>query len=590
MNIKREVVQSDVTFVGGGPACLAGAIHLQNLIDYHNEKAEEDPTIQSLEGTKVVILEKGSEIGSHGVSGAVLDPRALRELIPDWQEREDFPLEWFVEREQMILLTENSGFSLPVMPPELNDHGKPIVSISKFQRWLGDIASDRGIEVLPGTAGWNLLYDEKDQVNGVRTRDRGLDSHGKPKEEYEPGADVLAKVTIIGEGPRGHLSRILFDKYNLQSNRNEMTYEMGCKEVLEFPKGTIKDGFVYLLAGYPLAGSMGMLNATFGGAFIYSMADDKACIGLLAVLDAKDPDQDVQYLLQKLKLHPRVKKILKGGKVIKYGAKAVTVGGWGCMPQLYAPGAMVVGDSASFLDAARIKGIHLSMKSGMLAAETAFKALLLGDYSEETLSEYKRKIDDSWVREEMEVSQNFHTNISMDGLPIGSVKYGLAKVFGAGKIRKAHEDHEGINKLSQQYKSVSQRPQLLSPGRYADIEYDGEYIIDKLSAVYLSATTHDEHQPCHLRVEPTIKGFSADHCIKVCTEEYGNPCERFCPAQVYNIVDSSEDDIKAGAAEKRLQVDFSNCVHCKTCDIRDPYQIIQWVPPEGGEGPEYDIL
>ena len=419
---------------------------------------------------------------------------------------------------------------------------------------------------------------------GVRTRDRGIDQHGQPKEEFEPGSDVFAKVTIIGEGPRGHIARQLMQRYELLDN-NPITYETGCKEVLQLPKGSVKDGFVYLTAGYPLSGSLGPLNGTFGGAFIYSMSGDRVCIGLLAVLDAKNPDQDVHYLLQKLKLHPKIREILKadeGSRVIKYGAKAVTVGGWGCMPKLYAPGALLVGDSASFLNAARIKGIHLAMKSGMLAGETAFEALQSQCYSEETMAAYKTKVDESWIHTEMTVSQNFHTDISTGGLASGSVKYGLAKIIGPGKIRPAHEDHEGMQTLQQYYgNDLSKRPKMTDPGKYADLNYDGEYILDKLSDVYLSSTIHDEHQPCHLVVTPP----TPDHCVTKCAEEYGNPCERFCPAQVYNIVEDSTSD-----HGKRLQVDFSNCVHCKTCDIRDPYQIIQWVPPEGGEGPEYEFL
>jgi electron-transferring-flavoprotein dehydrogenase len=297
-------------------------------------------------------------------------------------------------------------------------------------------------------------------------------------------------------------------------------------------------------------------------------------------------------LLQRLKLHPKIKEIIGKGKVIKYGAKAVTVGGWGCMPKLYAPGALIVGDSASFLNASRIKGIHLAMKSGMLAADTAFEALLKNDFSEKMMKGFKDRVDASWIREEMQTSQNFHTDISTNGLPVGAVKYGLAKIFGPGSIRKAHEDHTGMKTLKEYYKGSEKRPEMYEAGKYTElkehykgVDEDDCYIVDKLTAVYLSGSIHDEHQPCHLRVEPKKFGFAADHCVTRCTEEYGNPCERFCPAQVYNVV----EDVKANTG-KRLQVDFSNCVHCKTCDIRDPYQIIEWVPPEGGDGPEYSFL
>ena len=593
MDIEREKIEADVLFVGAGPACLAGAIQLQKRIEMHNEKADIDSRVQRIVDPKIFIIEKGSEVGSHGISGAVLDPKALTELIPDWKEQESFPLEQWVEEEQMLVLSETSGFALPVMPPEFHDTGKPIVSIARFQKWMADIAEERNIEIMTSTAGWDLLYNENNQVNGVRTRDRGLDTDGSPKEdEYEPGADIMANVVIIGEGPRGTIARKLMERYNLLDN-NPITYEMGCKEVLQLPKGSVTHGFVYLTAGYPLSGSLGPINGTFGGAFIYSMGNDQVCIGLLAVLDAPNPDQDVQYLLQKLKLHPKIREILGKGRPIKYGAKAVTVGGWGCMPKLYAPGAMIVGDSASFLNASRIKGIHLAMKSGMLAADTAFEAMLANDYSETIMKGFKEKVDASWIRAEMETSQNFHTDISTGGLPIGAIKYGIAKVFGPGSIRKAHEDHEGMKTVKEYFgNNTSKRLNMYEPGRYEDlkehytgVDDDDCYIIDKLTAVYLSGSIHDEHQPCHLRVEPKIKGFSADHCVTRCSEEYGNPCEKFCPAQVYNIV----DDLSA-ASGKKLQVDFSNCVHCKTCDIRDPYQIIEWVPPEAGEGPEYSFM
>jgi electron-transferring-flavoprotein dehydrogenase len=576
--IEREEMPLDVLFVGGGPACLAGAIRLMQLIGDHNAKVEAGEIEgEEFDEPMIGLIEKGSEIGSHAISGAVLDPKALDELLPDWREDEEFPLERWVERESMLVLSDTGGFALPMMPPEFHDMGKPIVSIAKFQKWLAEKAEEMGVMLFPGFAGVDLLVDDEGKVAGVRTGDKGVNTDGSPKDNFEPGILLESPVTILGEGPRGTLTRLLMNRYGLQDGRNQMTYEMGCKEVLEFPEGTIKDGFVYLTAGYPLSGSLGPLNGTFGGAFIYSMAGDRACIGLLAVLDAKDPGQDVQYLLQKLKLHPKIKEILGTGKVVKYGAKAVTVGGWGCMPQLHAPGAMIVGDGASFLNAARIKGIHLSMKSGMLAAEVAFEAMKSGDSTDAAMAKFKEMVDGSWIREEMETSQNFHTNITNDGLFVGSMKYGLAKVFGPGEIARGHEDHVGMKKAREIYPD-GKLPEQVSPGKYADLEYDGEYIVDKLTDVFLSGTKHDEHQPCHLQITDT------EVCATKCAEEYGNPCERFCPAQVYNMVENE------ASGRKEMQVDFSNCVHCKTCDIRDPYQIIRWVPPEGGEGPEYGIL
>jgi len=567
--IERESMPVDVLFVGGGPACLAGALHLMDLIEKHNETAGED---EQFEEPMIGLIEKGSEIGSHAISGAVLDPKALDELVPDWKSDDSFPLERWVEREGMLALTSaTGGFQLPFMPAEFHDKGKPIVSIARFQKWLAEKAEEKGVMIFPGFAGVDLLYDDEGKVSGVRTGDKGVGPDGEQKDNFEPGMDLESPVTIIGEGPRGHLARILMQKFGLQEGTNEMAYETGCKEVLEFPEGTITDGFVYLTAGYPLQDAFG--NGPFGGAFIYSLGGDRACIGLLVSTDAADPGMDAHYLLQKLKTHPKVREILGKGKVVKYGAKTVTVGGWGCMPKLYAPGAMIVGDSASFLNAARIKGIHLAMKSGMLAAETAFEAMKSGDNSEQAMAKFKAAIDASWIRPEMEPTKNFHAGFHTSGMIGGSVKYLWSKLAGPGSTQSVSADHEGMKKLNG--KALPVQP---AAGKYEDLDYDGTYIVDKLTDVFMSGTKHDEHQPCHLIVQDT------DVCATKCVEEYGNPCERFCPAQVYNMVPNEE------TGRKELQVDFSNCVHCKTCDIRDPYQIIQWVPPEGGDGPEYGIL
>lgn len=566
MSVEREAMPVDVLFVGGGPAGLAGAIRLMNLIEAHNEGVAAG-TVEGevMDEPMIALIDKGSEIGSHGISGAVLDPRALDELVPDWRERDDFPLERYVEKESLFFLTEQLAFKAPILPPEFHDAGLPIVSIGKFQQWLAGIAEEKGVMIFPGFAGFDLLGLEDGTVTGVRCGDKGVDADGNPKDNFEPGMDLEAKVTIIGEGPRGHLTRILMNHFQLDADSNPQAYELGCKEVLEFPEGTVTEGEVWLTAGYPLE-----LDA-FGGAFIYSMSGDRMCIGLLVALDHKDPSLDVHYLLQKVKNHPKIREKLGAGKVIKYGAKAVTIGGWSSIPKLYAPGALIVGDSASFLNASRLKGIHLAMKSGMLAAETAMDALVRDDASEEVLSAYKQKVDDSWIREEMEPAKNFHAGFAKYGFLGGGARFGMSKVFGPGKTVEYDADHEGMKRLSHVHNSNTM------PSR-DDIKYDGDYLVDKLTDVYLSGTKHDEHQPCHLQIEDT------EICATRCAEEYGNPCERFCPAQVYNMVMNDE------SGRKEMQVDFSNCVHCKTCDIRDPYQIIKWVPPEGGDGPEYGFL
>ena len=562
--MEREEMPVDVLFVGAGPANLAGAIHLMNLIEKHNEAVGEGTKEgEVFDEPMIAMLEKGSRIGAHQLSGAVLDPKALDELIPDWREREDFPVERFVERDDMVFLTNGSHLKAPWVPPEMNNHGKPIVSLGRLCAWLGEIAEEKGVMVFPEFAGVELLW-EGDKVTGVRTGDKGVGHDGEPLDTFEPGMDLTATATILGEGPRGHLARKLIERRQLDKHCNPMVYEIGCKEIIELPAGSVKEGFAVHGLGYPLD------MKTFGGWFCYSMEGDKACIGLLVALDAKDPMMDCHLLLQKLKTHPYVKGLLKGGKVVKYGAKTVTIGGWASMPQLYTDGAMLVGDSASFLNPFRIKGIHLSMKSGMLAAEAAFAAMCAGEGTEAVLKVYKERLDQSWVRAEMEASKNFHASFE-GGIVSGMIKSGLAYLFGPGNdIKPFSADYEHMKTLKQFYAS--------GPAIDEAITYDGTYLLDKLSDVFLSGTTHDEHQPAHLKIVDT------EICATVCKEEYGNPCTKFCPAQVYNMVENSE----SGRLEMR--VDFSNCVHCKTCDIRDPYQVITWVPPRGGDGPEYAIM
>ncbi len=562
--MQREEMPVDVLFVGAGPASLAGALHLKRLLEAHNEAVaagtKEGPDLSEV---TIGMLEKGSRPGAHQLSGAVLDPIALDELMPDWRTKSDFPVERFIERDEMVFLTNGSHFKAPWVPPEMNNLGKPIISLGKLCAYLAGIAEEKGVMMFPGFAGTDLLW-EGDAVRGVRTGDKGVGPDGAPLDSFEPGYDITAKVTVLGEGTRGHLTRKLIERRKLDADCNPMVYEIGCKEVIELPPGRITEGFAIHGLGYPLD------MKTFGGWFLYSMGGDKACIGLLVALDAKDPMMDCHALLQRLKMHPYVKGLLEGGKVVKYGAKSVTIGGLASMPKLYTDGAMLVGDGASFLNPYRVKGIHLSMKSGMLAAEAAFEALVQGDASEKVLRLYKERLDTSWVRKELEVSKNFHAGFE-GGVIAGTVRFGLAWLFGPGATIKPFDaDYTHMKTLKAYYASG---PQLDTP-----LKYDGTYLVDKLTDVFLSGTTHDEHQPAHLKIADT------EVCATTCKEEYGNPCTKFCPAQVYNMVENS------ASGRLEMRVDFSNCVHCKTCDIRDPYQIITWVPPKGGDGPEYAIL
>ena len=558
--MEREEMPCDVLFVGGGPANLAGAIHLMDLIEGHNTAIEGGAEGELIDEPMIVLVDKGSELGSHQLSGAVLDPIALTELIPDWKQREDFPVERYVDTEAMAYLTPTGTITAPWLPPELINHGKPVISLGRFCKWLGEIAEEKGVNIFSGFAGNDLLWDG-DTVVGVRTGDRGVGKDGQPKENFEPGYDLHSPVTILGEGPRGHLTRKVIQRRMLDAHSNPMAYEIGCKEVLELPEGSITEGFVYHTVGYPLD------SKTFGGSFMYSMSGDRVCIGLLVALDAADPMMDCHELLQQLKMHPFYKDKIGQGKVVKYGAKTVTIGGWNSIPQLYTDGCMLVGDGASFLNPMRVKGIHLSMKSGMLAAEAAFEAMKAGEATEDVLKTYKERLDASWVRTEMEPAQNMHANFA-NGFAGGMVKTGFQYFFGPGKKKAWHADHSHMKTLKEAYGEAG-------PPAPAKPQYDGEYTVDKLTDVYHSGTKHEEAQPAHLKIVDT------EVCATICKEEYGNPCTRFCPAQVYNMVENED----SGRLE--MQVDFSNCVHCKTCDIRDPYQVITWVPPEGGNGPEY---
>jgi electron-transferring-flavoprotein dehydrogenase len=547
----RDELPCDILFVGAGPACLAGAIH---LFDRATAEGGDAPAI--------FVIEKGSEVGAHQLSGAVLDPIALDELLPSWREDPTFPLEKWVEREELVYLTRTTALKAPWIPPELHNHGKPIVALGKLVKWLAAQAEQRGITILPGFAGVEVLW-EGDRVVGVRTGDKGTDRHGAPRENFEPGVDIKAKVTIVGEGPRGHLARRIIQRRRLDAHSQPMVYSIGVKEVLELPPGTLADGLVVHTLGYPLD------NDTYGGSFLYAMAEDKVCIGLLVGLDAKNPQMDAHAMLQQLKAHPYVKGIIGQGKVVKYGAKAVTIGGWASIPELATDGAMLIGDSVSFLNPMRIKGIHLSMKSGMLAAEAALAAVRADDPSAAVLSAYPRAVRDGWIRAEMEPSKNMHANFH-DGFAAGMVRTGLQWLLGPGPTQELPPDHRGMATVAE-YGAKNRAPAEA-------LSYDGTYLIDKLTDVYHSGTKHDEHQAAHLKIVDT------EICATTCREQFGNPCTKFCPAQVYNMVPNE----KTGRAE--MQVDFSNCVHCKTCDIRDPYQVITWVPPEGGNGPEYGIL
>ncbi|HIK58108.1 MAG TPA: electron transfer flavoprotein-ubiquinone oxidoreductase [Nitrospinaceae bacterium] len=539
---EREVLDLDVLFVGAGPASLAGAIHLKRLLSKSGTEAS------------VAVLEKASEIGAHSLSGAIVDPRALRELFPDFLDT-DLPFEAEVSEEHLYYLTENKKIPFPFVPPSMSHHHCFVTSLGKLTRWLGNKCENEGVDIFCGFAGTKLLY-EGEQVVGVRTGDRGIDKNGEKKPQFEPGADIRAKVVILGEGTRGSLTKNLIDRHELMQGCNPQVWAVGVKELWQMPSGTVPPGYVAHTMGFPLG------QAIFGGAFLYGMQNDIWDLGLVVGLDYQNPGVDSHHELQRLKNHPWIRSLLSAGKMIAYGAKSLPEGGWYSIPKLSVGGAMLIGDSAGFMNGQRLKGIHLAMKSGMLAAETTAEALATGKFSESDLADYDSRIASSWIRDELWKVRNFHQGFDR-GLFGGLANAGIG-LFTGGRgwgIKNRLSSEAGHKKMQKGVKK----------NRYQDLQFDGTYLFDKVTDVYYSATAHEEDQVPHLKIR------DQDVCVSKCTEEYGNPCEKFCPANVYEMLPDGDG--------QRLQINFSNCVHCKTCDIMDPYQIIDWVPPEGGDGP-----
>jgi electron-transferring-flavoprotein dehydrogenase len=564
--MEREVLEFDVQFVGAGPAGLAGAIHLANLIERHNAKVAEGGEGEAIGELDIAVLEKSERVGAHGISGAVMDPRGIRELMPDYREQ-GCPIDSDVSSDDIYAFSETGQFRLPITPPPLQNHGNHIMSLGNLVSWMAGQAEAKGIMVVTETpAATPLLEDGR--LKGVRTGDKGIDKNGEKKGTYQPGADCLAKATVLCEGPRGTIAKVLEKELGLARDSNAQVYATGVKEIWEMPKGRVDVGRVIHSMAWPLP------NTTFGGGFIYGMNETLWSVGFVTGLDSPDPTTDPHGNLQKFKQHPLVKKLLDGGKPVSYGAKAIPEGGLWAMPKLSADGMLLCGDSGGFLNGARLKGIHLAIKSGMLAAETLFECIVAGDFSKERLAGYERRFEKSWAYEEMHGVRNFHQGFE-GGLFAGMLNTGIAMVTGGRDLMlrdrvPSEPGHARMQKLSAAYPN----------GKPDALRFDGEYTKDKLSDVFLSGTTHDEDQPVHLVVEDTSV------CATKCREEYGNPCQHFCPASVYEMVDDEEK----GNGALKLRINASNCVHCKTCDIADPYQIITWVTPEGGGGPDYKNL
>ena len=539
--MEREQLEYDVVIVGAGPAGLSTAIKLKQL----NEEIS------------VCILEKGSEVGAHILSGNVFETKALDELIPNWKEL-DSPVTTKVNSEEFLFLTKEKSYKVPnfFLPKSLQNHNNYIISLSNFCKWLGEYAENLGVEIFPGFAASKILYNSNDEIIGVQTGDMGLDKDNNKKENFEPGINVIGKVTVLSEGCRGHLGKEVIKKFKLnENNLSPQQYGIGFKEVWEINEENHEIGKVLHSVGWPLE------NDTYGGSFCYHAENNQIYIGYVIGLDYKNPYLSPYDEFQQFKTHPEIKKLIKGGKRISYGARALIEGGLQSLPKMHMPGALIIGCNAGTLNMPKIKGSHTAMKSGIIAAETIIDHI----NSKVDLSEYENRFKSSWVFKELHQARNVKPSFQWGLIP-AMIFTGIdQKIFGGRlpfTLQHKHADHEA-----------------LIPARSAKKinypKYDGEITFDKPSSVYLSGTNHADNQPNHLLL--TDKDLSTNFTI----EEYDEPAQRYCPAGVYEV------ELDEDTQKKVLKINSQNCIHCKTCDIKEPSQNIEWVTPEGGGGPIY---
>ncbi|QDX80431.1 electron transfer flavoprotein-ubiquinone oxidoreductase [Denitratisoma sp. DHT3] len=540
--MERESMEFDVVIVGGGPAGLAAAIRLKQL------NAE----------INVCLIEKGSEIGAHILSGAVMDPQALTELIPDWKEQ-GAPLDTEVTEDRFVFLTETGGFQVPnaLLPDCFINHGNYVISLGQVTRWLGQQAEALGVEIYPGFAGAEVLFDENGAVRGVATGDMGVGKDGQPTDAYQPGMELLGKYTLFAEGCRGHLGKQLEAKFNLRNGADPQTYGIGIKELWEIKPEKHVKGLVMHTAGWPLS------SDTYGGSFLYHFGENLVAVGFVVGLGYSNPYLSPFEEFQRYKTHPKIRGFFEGGKRLSYGARAIAAGGLQSLPKLIFPGGALIGDDAGFLNASRIKGSHAAIKSGMMVAESIAEALGAERQLDE-LTTYPEKFRQSWLYQELHKARNFKPWMSK-GTYLGALMVGVDQILFKGKAPwtlRNSADHAKLKLASE-----------CEPIQYP--KPDGVLTFDRLSSVFLSNTNHEENEPCHL----TLKDASVP--VQVNLAKYDAPEQRYCPAGVYEIV--RNDD----GSNPRLQINAQNCVHCKTCDIKDPTQNINWVVPQGGEGPIY---
>lgn len=542
----REAMEYDVVIVGGGPAGLACAIRIKQL------------AAESGKEISVCVLEKGSELGAHILSGAVMDPQAMTELFPDWKER-GAPLQTAVTEDRFLFLTARKAYKTPswMLPACFQNHGNYVISLANVVRWLGQQAEALGVEIFPGFAAAEILYNDDGAVKGVATGNMGVDRYGQPTDAFQLGMELHAKYTFFAEGARGHLGKQLIAQYQLDAGKDPQTYAIGIKEIWEIDPAMHQPGLVVHTAGWPLD------RDTYGGSFLYHMENNQVAVGYVVGLAYENPYLSPYEEFQRYKTHPEIRKFFEGGKRLSYGARAITAGGLQSLPKLTFPGGVLIGCDAGFLNASRIKGSHAAIKSGMLAAHAVVEALGTQRQFDE-LTAYSRAFEQSWLHEELHKARNFKPSMSK-GLYTGTLLVGIDQVLFGGKapwtLHHAHADHECL------------KPAV----DYTPIPYpkpDGKLTFDRLSSVFISNTNHAEDQPVHL----TLKDASVP--VDVNLARYAGPEARYCPAGVYEFVKNDDQS-------DRLQINAQNCVHCKTCDIKDPTQNIVWVTPEGGGGPNY---
>ena len=546
-NMQRESMEYDVVIVGAGPAGLANAIKLKQL----------NPELN------VCIVEKASEVGGHILSGNVFETKALDELLPDWKNMDGCPIKTKVVKEKFLfLLSDKMSFSWPawLLPPVQHNKGNYIISLANLCRWLGQTAENLGVEIYPGFAASEVLFNDDNSVKGIATNDMGIDINGEKKDTYEPGIELHAKVTVFAEGCRGHLGKQLIKKYELDKESDPQQYGIGLKEIWEVPDENHDEGLVLHSAGWPLD------NNTYGGSFVYHAANNQIYMGYVVGLDYKNPYLSPFEEFQRFKTHPSIKKMIEGGKRISYGARALIEGGVQSLPKMFMPGALLIGCNAGTLNMPKIKGSHTAMKSGIIGAEA------IDEYFRENLSSldnFENKFTNSWAYKELYAARNVKPFITKFGLLIGTILTGIDQILFRGKLpftlNHAHADHET----------------LMPANKCKKIEYpkpDGKITFDRASSVFLTGTYHAENQPVHLVLKD--KNLPIDYTL----EKFDEPAQRYCPAGVYEV--HKDDD----GSNPKFVINSQNCIHCKTCDIKEPSQNINWITPEGSGGPKYSNM